>query len=68
MDFDAKLQQLEANMKAYREDLKKVQMELDEIQKAYQDLEKKYYSNLTTIKRLEPKVGQKRKRWQMELD
>jgi predicted nucleic acid-binding Zn-ribbon protein len=68
MDYDAKLRQLEANMKAYREDLNKVQMELDEIQKAYQELKKKYDSNLTTIKRLEPKVGQKRKRWQMDLD
>jgi chaperonin cofactor prefoldin len=68
MDFDEKLQQLEDHIKAYREDLKKVQMELDEIQKAYQELEKKYDENITTIKRLEPKVGFKRKRWQMELD
>ncbi len=67
MDFDEKLRQLEANMEAYREDLKKVQMELDEIQKSYLVLEKKYDDNLKIINGLTPKAGSKRKRWQMDM-
>ena len=66
MDFDAKLQQLEAYMAAYREDLKKVQLELDEIQKSYLELEKKYDENLKVLDGLKPKVGQKRKRYMMD--
>ncbi len=66
MDFDEKLRQLEANMESYREDLKKVQIELDEIQKSYLELEKKYDDNLKIIDCLKPKVGQKRKRWQID--
>jgi hypothetical protein len=66
MDFDEKLRQLEANMEAYREDLKKVQFELDEIHKSYLELEKKYDNNLKIINGLTPKVGSKRKRWQMD--
>ena len=67
MDYDKKLQQLEAHMKAYREDLKKIQEELDEIQKSYLELEKKYDENLKILGGLTPKVGSKRKRYQMEL-
>lgn len=66
MDFDEKLRQLEANMEAYREDLKKVQIELDEIQKSYLELEKKYDDNMKIIDGLKPKVGSKRKRWQRD--
>jgi hypothetical protein len=67
MEFDEKLQQLEAHMKAYREDLKKVQMEIDEIQKSYLELEKKYDKNLKVLDGLTPKVGQKRKRYMMNM-
>ena len=67
MDFDEKLRQLEAHMETYRENLMKVQLELDEIQKSYLELAKKYDENLKILGGLSPKVGSKRKRWQMDM-
>lgn len=47
------------------EKLEKINNEIKELYTEYMILLEKYQENMATLKDLEPKVGQKRKRWQI---